>query len=129
MTQFNVIAFNGIWNINMLKRILKYFRSQTVMYRNSFVSPCTRTINLTYTIFNAKHTIANLKNIYKFHGIRRIIMRTGACTDKQADKIMSIFQLRWKMLKINLIYKLLWINNMLNQMKKYVSIFIWKITT
>ena len=36
------------------------------MYRNTFVHPCTQTVSPIVTIFNTKHDILDLNNIYKF---------------------------------------------------------------
>ena len=76
------------------------------MFRHSFVCPCTRTVYLTYTVFNEMHGISDLNNTYKFHDIPRIFTENRALegwhTDKQSDRqneCINTFQLHWKVIK------------------------------
>ena len=63
------------------------------MYRYFF---CARTFSLTYM----KHVIAELNNIDKFHGIRRIYTRTKARTDiDRQTECITLFNSVWKALK------------------------------
>ena len=52
----------------------------------SFASFCPRTISPLYTIFNKKHSIADLNNLCKFHSIRRQFTNIRARTGRQTDK-------------------------------------------
>ena len=63
-----------IWyKLRILNFFLKYYFPQVAMNLNSFVRPCTRTVNVTNTIFKRKYSTVNLTIIYKFHSILNLI--------------------------------------------------------
>ena len=67
----------------MLKNVSKIFSPLALMYRKNLVPLFNRALSPTYTIFTTVHCISDMKNIHKFHGIRRISTRVRACTDER----------------------------------------------
>ena len=46
----------------------------------------TQITSFTFSVFNTKHDVVNLNNMYQLQGIRRIVMKTKAGTDRRIDK-------------------------------------------
>ena len=57
-----------------------------LMYRNYFACPCTRSICPRLAIFNTKHAIVDLNNIYKFQATRKVFARIRVEKNRQAHK-------------------------------------------
>ena len=70
----------------VLNDILNNFRQYTLMFRDTFVPPCMRTMSSTHTIFSLKPDIIDLNNMYLFQVIHRIFMRIKTPRDRQTDK-------------------------------------------
>ena len=77
----------------MIKRSFRRFYPLNEMLFKSFVYLCTRTINLTCTIFNIKYaaTVRNIK--HQIEDIRKIFTRTRECTDRETNWIYK--QIIW----------------------------------